>query len=149
MASRAYRHPDSRRCPAPPTRRCGRQSSGALRRRARLVGWLTHRDVLQTYQRRLADAADRARSDRRGLGGFRVIALTLNTTAPPVGDRFSEVAWPPATRLMAIRRKGRSLPVASDTLRKHGDELTVLVPAEHADDPHLGVTAVTVIPTLA
>lgn len=41
-----------------------------------------------------------------------------------------------ATRhpLMAIPRKGRSLPVAGSTLLEQGDELTVLVPAEHTDD---------------
>lgn len=101
---------------------------------ARLVGWLTHRDILHAYQRRLADNADRAQPGRRGFGGFRVVALTLNTAVAPVGKQVSEVVWPPATRLMAVRREGRSLPVTGDTSLEQGDELTVLVPAEHADD---------------
>lgn len=103
-----------------------------------LVGWLNHKQVLTRYRRRLADVAEDARSEPRKLGGFRVVGLSLDGNAGAdvdlAGLRISEVNWPPATRVMAIRRDEAAVPVTADTVLESGDRLSVLVPAEHADD---------------
>ncbi|MFD2082608.1 chloride channel protein, CIC family [Actinopolymorpha cephalotaxi] len=103
-----------------------------------LVGWLNHRQVLTRYRRQLADVAEDARSEPRKLGGFRVVGLTLDGNAGAdadlAGRRISEVNWPPTTRVMAIRRDDATVPVTGDTVLENGDRLSVLVPAEHADD---------------
>ena len=102
-----------------------------------LVGWLNHKQVLTRYRRRLADVAEDARSEPRKLGGFRVVALTLDGNGGPdvdlAGLRIREVDWPPTTRVMAIRRDDATVPVSGHTVLESGDRLSVLVPAEHAD----------------
>ncbi|MGA8117524.1 MAG: TrkA C-terminal domain-containing protein, partial [Actinocatenispora sp.] len=76
---------------------------------------------------------ERARPGEPALGGFRVAALALGESAPLAGYHVDQIAWPPGTRVMALRRDGRALHVDGRTELRRGDHLTVLVPAEHAD----------------
>jgi len=99
----------------------------------RLVGWLTHRDVLAAYRQAVRATAERARPDRPALGGFRVVTLALTGPGVLVGARIGQVDWPPNTRVLALRRDGRPVPVTGRTALARGDRLSVLVPAEHVD----------------
>jgi CIC family chloride channel protein len=100
---------------------------------ARIVGWLTHRDVLAAYRQTVRTTAERARPDRPAIGGFRVVTVALTGSGPLVGSCVGEVDWPPNTRVMALRRDGQGMLVTADTELARGDRLTVLVPPEHAN----------------
>jgi CIC family chloride channel protein len=121
----------------------------------RVIGWLHPRDILGAYSTRLragaAQAVDavpvpvRRRSQpaatkpqRRpapadDLGAFRVVDLELTDDQPPVGRRVTEVNWPPASHLLALRRDGHTIAVSSRTVLTTGDRLTLMVAAHHAD----------------
>jgi CIC family chloride channel protein len=99
----------------------------------RIVGWLTHRDVLTAYRQTVRGTAERARPDRPAIGGFRVVTLELTGPGPLVDSRIDQIDWPPNTRVMALRRDGHGMPVTADTTLTRGDRLTVLIPPEHAD----------------
>ena len=111
------------------------------------VGWLTHLDVLRAYNSRLQQGLEQAqRHDRRPahepswvdsalarLRGYRIIDLELATSQPPVGQAISEIAWPPGSTVLAIRRGDRSFePDGADRLRQ-GDRLSLLIPNPAAD----------------
>lgn len=122
----------------------------------RMVGWLTPRDVLRAYSTRLGDSVRRARqqpdlplpeqrpeplqgfaSVHRPLAqlqGYRIIELELGREQPPVGWPVREVTWPRSSLLLAIRRQGRPFSATGDTVLEKGDRLTLLVPAERAED---------------
>jgi CIC family chloride channel protein len=119
---------------------------------SRLVGWVTHRDVLRAYASRLQHAVSAATvqpeavvadDGRRPvprlaqpphLQGYRVIDLRLDTTTAPVGRAVGHIRWPPATLLIAIRRGDEWITVSESTVLAQGDRLTVLAAAEHADE---------------
>jgi len=114
----------------------------------RVVGWLTHRDVLRAYNERLeqgiahverqAKAASpfSAPVSRRSLArlrDYRVVDLDLTRDEPPVGRRVMDISWPASSLLLAIRREGTSFVPTGQTRLKRGDRLAVLVAAEQAD----------------
>ncbi|HET6811069.1 MAG TPA: chloride channel protein [Acidimicrobiales bacterium] len=119
---------------------------------ARLIGWVTHRDVLAAYAARIQHTVSEAAAQpdtvvpaeseltapvRPGLArmeGYRVIDLRLATDAPPVGQAVGAANWPPASLLIAIRRDEEWITVSEATVLAQGDRLTLLVPAEHVDD---------------
>lgn len=99
-----------------------------------LVGWLNHQDVLRAYHSRLMDAAKgigaSAAAGFKGLEdlrGYRVVELDLGP-GRPAGLPMRDVAWPPASLVIAIRRRRRMLVPRGDTMLEAGDRLTVLVP---------------------
>jgi CIC family chloride channel protein len=124
-------------------------------------GWLTHRDVLAAYNTRLhqgvtqaeatgessraqpsprrptplptADARDAPAGSLTRLQGYRVVDLSLVDDSPPVGQRVGQVAWPPSSLLIGLRRHNGVVTATDDTQLAQGDRLTLLVPAEHAD----------------
>jgi CIC family chloride channel protein len=116
----------------------------------RVVGWLTHVDVLRAYNRRLEAGirdADR-RQEHNGrrryelglvggalarLRGYRVVELELGGSAAPVGKWLGELALPPGTTLLALKRGGEALTPTDETILAAGDGLTLLVPASAAD----------------
>ncbi|HEV7207821.1 MAG TPA: chloride channel protein, partial [Mycobacteriales bacterium] len=86
-----------------------------------ILGWLTHRDVLAAYNSRLQRGAAQAKA-RPGtalftaptseptsvtrLQGYRVVDLELVADDAPVGQCVREVAWPPSSQLLGLRRDG-------------------------------------------
>lgn len=122
-----------------------------------IVGWVTHRDVLRAYSDSLARSVGEARAPAAGrppdvepalgpaarppavqrslarLQGYRVVDVELSAKRPPVGSLVAEVDLPPSTVLIAIRRNGKPLPATRETRLRHGDRLSLLVPAGRAD----------------
>ncbi|MGH7722191.1 MAG: chloride channel protein [Candidatus Dormibacteria bacterium] len=106
----------------------------------RLAGWLTHRDALSAYQRRLqssVDVASRPAVAPAGASGlppiprlsdFRIVDLTLGA-GEPSGRRVREVGWPESSLLLAIQRDGVIIVPRGDTRLCSADRLTVLLPA--------------------
>ncbi len=104
----------------------------------RLVGWLSHRDALNAYQRRLrASVGQLARqgavTDAVGglppiprLGDFRIVDLTLGV-GEPTGRRVRDVPWPTSSLLIAIRRDDALIVPNGDTELRAGDRMTVLL----------------------
>jgi Trk K+ transport system NAD-binding subunit len=61
------------------------------------------------------------------------VDLELVADDAPVGQCVREVAWPPSSQLLGLRRDGAALTAGETTRFERGDRLTLLVPAEHAD----------------
>jgi chloride channel protein, CIC family len=128
-----------------------------------VLGWLTHRDVLAAYNTRLQRGVQQAQtptgtavltppspspvapasgSTAPSLGvqhsvtrprDYRLVDLELVDDSPPVGQPVAQVPWPPSSLLIGIRRNGAPFTATDDTRLEQGDRLTLLVPAEHAD----------------
>ena len=122
----------------------------------RVLGWLSHRDLLRAYNEAMTRSVTEAQrsptvtprvpvaAPRRPvrpavqrtlarLQGYRVIDVELAAGQHPVGSRVAEVAWPPKSLLLAIRREGEPFTATEDTRLEQGDRLSLLVPAEYAD----------------
>jgi chloride channel protein, CIC family len=113
----------------------------------RVIGWVTHRDVLRAYNERLeqgvAEVASRAAALPRPeaglrprpsiLRGYRIVDLELTSDRAPAGQHVRDLPWPPASLLLAIRRDGVSVVPTGDTQLRKGDRLAVLVHAEDAE----------------
>jgi CIC family chloride channel protein len=111
-----------------------------------VVGWLTHLDVLRAYNARLERGMQRASPGRRvqreigpigtaraRLRGYRVVDLELSGASAVVGKTIGDVDWPPASKLLVLRRGDESIEPGDETELERGDRLTVLVPAPYAD----------------
>jgi CIC family chloride channel protein len=111
----------------------------------RLVGWLTHRNVLAAYTARVGGAASR-RPDRAGgtprsrarqslawLRTYRIVDIELTADAPVVGRALGELPWPTLALPIAIRRGGHQLAPSDEFILDAGDRITVLVAREQAD----------------
>jgi CIC family chloride channel protein len=116
----------------------------------RVVGWLTHVDVLRAYNRRLEAGireAERRQSPERHrrpelglvggalarLRGYRVVELELGGSSAPVGKWLGELALPSGSTVLALNRGGEALTPTAETILVAGDRLTLLVPAAQAD----------------
>jgi CIC family chloride channel protein len=112
-----------------------------------LVGWLSHRDVLLAYARRLEHSVGQAQGVAgKGLSsrdlmlrdtplhGYRVVDLTLDGHAPLIDRRISEVSWPRSTLVIALRRGDTAEVPHAHTVMRRGDRLAVLVPGQLVDD---------------
>ncbi|HET7568097.1 MAG TPA: chloride channel protein [Gaiellaceae bacterium] len=115
----------------------------------RVVGWLTHMDVLRAYNQRLEAGirdAERRRAPQQPrheiglvgsalarLRGYRVVELELGETAGPVGSRLAELGLPEGSSVLGLRRNGDAIAPTGTTELAGGDRLTLLVPAAHAD----------------
>lgn len=114
----------------------------------RLVGWLTHRDVLRAYHARLEKSVDAAAelaarhtpaapvlpaASLPNLGDFRIVDLTLGDGAP-AGRRVADVRWPASSLLLAVRREGNVVIPRGETVLERGDRLTLLLPSGADDD---------------
>jgi CIC family chloride channel protein len=114
--------------------------------RRAMIGWLTHHDVLWCYNERLQRSV--ARAEERGghgapwrpgppplarLRGYRIVDLAIRGERAPVGRRLIDIAWPPSSIVLAIRRDGQTLTPDEATELRRDDRLTVLVAAQHAD----------------
>jgi CIC family chloride channel protein len=68
------------------------------------------------------------------LQGYRLIDLEINGNQPPAGRQLADVRWPPTSLVIAVRRDSTAFVPNGKTTLAAGDRLTVLVPAEHAED---------------
>lgn len=118
---------------------------------SRVLGWITHRDVLRAYNKRLQSSVSQAAAGPAAapvarapehdwqpslaeLQGYRIVDIVLNVEGPPVGSRLRDVAWPEGSVALGLRREGASLDVGGETVLRKGDRLSLLVPAGKADD---------------
>ncbi len=108
----------------------------------RVIGWLTHRDLLRSYSSGGANvdrpaAVEAVQHDRAAgpswLQSFRVVELEFATDAPPVGLPLSSLAWPALALPIMVRRGGLSFAPTAATLLQAGDRVTVLVERALAD----------------
>ncbi len=67
------------------------------------------------------------------LRGYRIVDLELTGERAPVGRRVMEIAWPPSSLVVAVRRGAGTFAPNGQTELLQGDRLTVLVPARHAE----------------
>jgi chloride channel protein, CIC family len=118
----------------------------------RVVGWLTHIDVLRAYNQRLEAGIRDAESRRRTaagparpeigfvgsalarLRGYRVVELELGASSAPVGARLGDLGLPDGSTVLGLRRDGEALTPSDETELAAGDRLTLLVPAAASDD---------------
>jgi CIC family chloride channel protein len=118
---------------------------------ARVVGWITHRDVMRAYVSTLGAAPGAAQpldlsargekqprpgtavSRATSLFGYRVVEMTLEGPDPPAGLRVDCVDWPPPSLPIHVRRDGESFRPKPSTVLHEGDVLTLLVPAALAN----------------
>jgi CIC family chloride channel protein len=68
------------------------------------------------------------------LRDYCVVDIELTDSQPPAGLRITEVPWPPASHLVALRRDGATIAAATDTVLRKSDRLTVLVPSDQTPD---------------
>jgi chloride channel protein, CIC family len=116
----------------------------------RVVGWLTHMDVLRAYNVRLEAGIreaerrqPRPRPQHSDLGlvgsalarlrGYRIVELELGTGSAPVGRRLDELSLPAGSTVLGLRRSGETVSHSEQTELEQGDRLTLLVPATEAD----------------
>jgi len=67
------------------------------------------------------------------LRGYRIVDLELTGDRAPVGRRVMDIAWPPSSLVVAVRRGADTFAPNGQTALRRGDRLTVLVPARHAE----------------
>ncbi len=112
----------------------------------RLIGWLTHRDILSAYHGRLERTMRAARRTGEArepeaagdlsasLRDYRIVDLELRDDQALAGRRIADVPWPSSSLVLAIRRGGASVVPDGQTLLRRGDRLTLLLPARQAED---------------
>jgi len=119
----------------------------------RLIGWLTHRDILSAYHARLERTISAARRkdgvteaqdleaarDPSGelsasLRDYRIVDLELRGGEVLAGRRIAEVSWPSSSLVLAVRRGGSSFVPDGQTELRRGDRLSILLPASQAND---------------
>jgi chloride channel protein, CIC family len=126
----------------------------------RVIGWLTHRDLLRAYSsadtapaaggggspsrtiRAGASAAGSSPIDRAAatagpswLRDFRIVDLELSSDRGHlVGSRLADLRWPALALPILVRREGLPFTPSEDTVLQGGDRVSVLVERELADD---------------
>jgi chloride channel protein, CIC family len=119
----------------------------------RVIGWLTHHDVLRAYSGGSAvDRGGRPSAGREGaatvvprpaipaggpgpswLEGFRIVDLEFTLDEPPVGLPVAALPWPSLAVPIMIRREGLRFAPTAATILQLGDRVTVLVERGLAD----------------
>jgi len=67
------------------------------------------------------------------LRDYRIVDLEITHDRALVGRLVKDIAWPPSTLVVAIRRGTEAFTPNGQTEVQRGDRLTVLVPARFAD----------------
>jgi len=135
----------------------------------RLVGWLTHRDILSAYYARLqqtiAAATRQGREEHeiqdsgraagspgdlaQALREYRIVDLELRNEGVLTGRRIADITWPPSSLVLAVRRDGASFLPEGHTELRRGDRLSLLLPARAAENLNALVDALTATPRQA
>jgi CIC family chloride channel protein len=122
----------------------------------RVIGWLTHRDVLRAYAGGgeggssgaggLGAHADIAAASARAtrlsedgpgpswLAAFRILDVEFTSGDPPVGIPIAELPWPSLALPIMIRREGLRFAPTGTTVLQVGDRVTVLVERDLAPE---------------
>ncbi len=79
---------------------------------------------------READGKDSAQM--KGTAGYRLVDVTLERKAWPIGRRLDEIALPAFTAIVALRRAGQVMDAGPDTVVADGDVLSIFVRASQA-----------------
>ncbi len=113
-----------------------------------VVGWLTNRDVMRAFAKRLGQSIAEtdqgaraarfaiedegaARESPTPLAGYRVVEVEVpEWSGPP--PRLREVDWPPNTLVVAVSRSGGSFTPRGETELRPRDRLSVLAPADQS-----------------
>jgi chloride channel protein, CIC family len=110
----------------------------------RLVGWLTHRDVLAAYAARIGGTPASTPTDGTSaaqpstaaslawLGQYRIVDLELPGDAAAVGQSIATLPWPALTLPIGVQRRGERYAAAAGLTLHAGDRITVLVAREQA-----------------
>ena len=116
-----------------------------------LLGWLTHRDILLAYNRRIETSVEAAgtvtaapRSPQPGrttappqmplMKDYRIVDIELTDGRAPVGLRIADIPWPPHVLVVGLHRDGAGEVPNGDTVLRRGDRLNILVPAGNVED---------------
>lgn len=113
-----------------------------------MVGWISDRDVMRAFAARLGQVVTEAETQEvaqlpagpvpnavqasNPLEGYRLMDVIV-----PVGyegRRVCEVRWPQASLVVVLQRGRQRLTPNGQTELKHGDSLTILVPAARAEE---------------
>jgi CIC family chloride channel protein len=113
---------------------------------AAVVGWVTHRDILTAYSRRLrsglADVESGSSEPTHGatapvaerslptLQGHELVTLGIEHEGPVIGALLTAIVWPPSTFVVAVRRGDAIFAPQADTVLEKGDSITVLAPSD-------------------
>ncbi len=112
-----------------------------------LRGWITHHDVVRALAAGVSsstgeieqgavaaefgvdDPESRAHRPSAPLAGYEIIEITLGLESPAAGHRVGEIAWPPASRVVAVTEGRETVPPVSDTELRAGERVILLAPA--------------------
>jgi CIC family chloride channel protein len=116
-----------------------------------IVGWITNRDVMRVFARRLGQnvlgaedptaaaeelaverVAQHLRQPHTPLDGYRLVTLVV-PSIESTGLRAADIDWPPGALAVAARRGGIGFTVHDRTELHDGDLVTILAPTEHAN----------------
>ncbi len=120
----------------------------------RIIGWLTHRDVLRSYAQEVgkqvaaaegadartisATASASAPPRSSGLAGrlrdYRIVDLAVGAGSPLAGRTIGELRWPAFCLPVALRRGDSSFRPGPETRIEAGDRLTILGAQEQLDE---------------
>ncbi len=120
----------------------------------RIIGWLTHRDVLRSYAQTVGEQVAAAEgtppssaqpsapaltaSRRTALAGrlrdYRIVDLAVGAGSPIAGRTIRELRWPAFCLPVAVRRGDSSFRPGPDTIIEPGDRLTILAAQEQLSE---------------
>ncbi len=116
------------------TRDIGRLPVVSRDNQRQLVGVLRRSDLVRAYDIALTRRTTMRHSAQQvrlgSFSGAQVIELTLETAAPCVNRRVSEVKWPRDCVLASVRRGSQTLLPHGDTVLRAGDVLVAVVEGE-------------------
>ena len=116
--------------------------------RERLIGWITHADVLRTLAERVSRSASEAaqgtlaaawasedpdaqlREAPNPLEGYELIEIAITEAGE---RRVDEVDWPPGSIVAARIAGRRTTPLTPDAVLRSGDRVLLLVPSTDPD----------------
>jgi CIC family chloride channel protein len=135
---------------------------------ARVVGWLTHRDILRTYAARIGAevaVAERGKPATPAAGGspavtqpgppsgiagrlrdYRIVDLQVQDGSSLAGRRMADLQWPAFCLPIAVRRGDRSFRPGTETQIEAGDRITILAPQDVVEQVDASLTELVAAP---
>jgi CIC family chloride channel protein len=115
--------------------------------REHLIGWITRRSVLQAISGRLSssirdvargvltaesgadDADSRLHTPSNPLRGYEIVEIAISRESPALGQRLSDVPWPPGYLVVAVTERREIGAPQSDSELRVGERVIFLAPA--------------------